>query len=439
MAGDNSNRSARPLSDAAVRRMKAGATLADAGDHRGLRVTRGKRGGTTFYYRYRSPVADPGGQRPIRQYRIGHYPEMSLAEARACHTALKAKRDSGLCPAAEARREAATARESADDQRKGAQLAAFTVEHLVEKYLAEYIEDRTAPNGQLLRRGARAIKGQREARRTLYGDAVRGLGSRPAVSVSSKEVLELIQSIVDRGASVQAGVVLRELTAAFDFAIGDPLPEDFQNPCYQAKGILRRKKLKLTCARGKRVLSDQELSRLLAWLPGSRYTPTQKNVLLFTLMTGCRTGEVCGARWSDIDLENRTWHLRETKSGSERYVQLADQAIDFLVQLRRVTGDCLFPSRKTGQPLQQKQLTEQAWRMRRDRVFIDLPKWTPHDLRRTVRTGLARLGCPSEVAEAILGHARSGIEGTYDLHRYEAECRIWLQRWNDHLDALREK
>lgn len=74
--------------------------------------------------------------------------------------------------------------------------------------------------------------------------------------------------------------------------------------------------------------------------------------------------------------------------------------------------------------------------MRQKDTFIDLPKWTPHDLRRSVRTGLARMGCPSEVGEAILGHARAGIEGTYDLHSYEPECRLWLQKWCDHLDRL---
>ena len=47
------------------------------------------------------------------------------------------------------------------------------------------------------------------------------------------------------------------------------------------------------------------------------------------------------------------------------------------------------------------------------------------------------MGCPSEVAEAVLGHSRKGIEGTYDLHSYEAECREWLQRWADHLGSLK--
>ena len=62
--------------------------------------------------------------------------------------------------------------------------------------------------------------------------------------------------------------------------------------------------------------------------------------------------------------------------------------------------------------------------------------WNPHDLRRTVRTGLSKLGCPSDVAEAVLGHSKKGIEGTYNLHGYEEECAIWLQKWADYMDGL---
>jgi len=77
--------------------------------------------------------------------------------------------------------------------------------------------------------------------------------------------------------------------------------------------------------------------------------------------------------------------------------------------------------------------------MRKNDRFINIERWSPHDLRRTVRTGLARLGCPFEVAEAVLGHTRGGIEGVYDLHTYESEAKKWLQIWNDHLDQLMEK
>lgn len=68
--------------------------------------------------------------------------------------------------------------------------------------------------------------------------------------------------------------------------------------------------------------------------------------------------------------------------------------------------------------------------------MLDIPHWTPHDLRRTVRTGLSRLQCPNEVAEAVLGHACGGVAGIYNLYKYDAECRKWLQVWADYLDSL---
>lgn len=68
--------------------------------------------------------------------------------------------------------------------------------------------------------------------------------------------------------------------------------------------------------------------------------------------------------------------------------------------------------------------------------MLDIPHWTPHDLRRTVCIGLLRLRCPNEIAQAILGHSRKRIEGTYDLYSYDDECREWLEKWNTYLNSL---
>jgi integrase len=75
--------------------------------------------------------------------------------------------------------------------------------------------------------------------------------------------------------------------------------------------------------------------------------------------------------------------------------------------------------------------------MRKQKKMLDIEHWVPHDLRRTVRTGLARLGCPQEVGEAALGHSPASIVGVYNLHGYSQEVHLWLGRWNDHLDSLR--
>ncbi|MBT3093530.1 MAG: tyrosine-type recombinase/integrase [Candidatus Thiodiazotropha sp. (ex Lucina pensylvanica)] len=421
----------KPLSSRTVEVMKPGDKIkADTGENTGLRVKCGATGVKTFFYRYTSPITSK-----LVQVKIGHFPETSLAEARLKLHELKQIRRQGRCPRTEAREQQQQEKEQ-DKTRVEPVEKLFTVKNLVELYLTQYIEDRKSPNGRIIA-GARKPKGQSETRRTLYGDVIPKLGEMPANAVMRKAVVDMIMAIVQRGANVQAGNVLRELSAAYEFAIGlGHFSDEFANPAILAKSSLRQAKVKLTHQRGKRVLSDTELATLLKWLPGSDYTATQKNVLRFTLWTGCRTGEVCNAAWKDIDLEKQTFHIRESKTEVERHVQLPRQAVEFLTTLRLTTGDYLFPSQKTRLPIQQKQLTEQAWRMRQSKRMVDLPAWTPHDLRRSVRTGLSRLQCPNEVAEAVLGHSRRGIEGTYDLHGYEAECKHWLQEWADHLDSL---
>lgn len=437
--------STRGLTDLSIKRMKKGqADLVDSGENTGLRVTIGETGKKTFIYRYRSPENNK-----IRQFKIGNYPDVSLAHARVELAKLKADRAKGLCPATLKK----VARKNAQQISVDLKAIELTVVDAIERYLSEYIEDRFDRSGRLIKAGARVTKGQREVRNLLLGSPAKiirkdgqdkkpmfaeFLGNVPVTQLSAKDIFNAVVKVVERGAPVSAGNMLREFTAAVDYSIGDGLPDDFSNPCYQAKAMLKRKKIKLSANKGKRVLNDTELSMLVRWLPSSRYTPTQKAVLTFALMTGCRAGEVVAAEWRDIDLDRGIWALRENKTDMPRDVQLSTQAVAFLKQLRRLTGEYVFPSQRTGKPIQQKSLSEQAWHIRKSGEMLDIDHWTPHDLRRSVRTGLARLGCPEAVSEAILGHEKSGVVGIYNLHSYSKESKRWLQIWCDHLDDLRE-
>ncbi|HKS33546.1 MAG TPA: tyrosine-type recombinase/integrase [Enterobacteriaceae bacterium] len=417
----------KPLSSKTIEMMKPGdKDKADSGENRGLRVSCGATSVKSFFYRYTSPVTGK-----LVQVKIGNFPQTSLAAARLKLNELKLLRQEGRCPASELKQDKLQRAMEAEQ----AKVPALTVQGLVELYLTERIEDRKTKDGKIIP-GARKKKGQAEARRTLYGDAVKRLGKRNAAEITRKDVVDLINGVVARGATVQAGNVLRELSLAYDFAIGlGRFDDSFANPALLAKSSLRQTRIKLTNGRSTRVLSETELEKFLKWLPGSGYSPTIKNVLRMTLWTGCRTGEVCDMAWKDVDLEKGTIHLRDTKTGIERYVQLSTQAIDFLKVLQLNNDTYLFPSSRTKLPIQQKYLTSNAWRMRQAGQMLDIPRWTPHDLRRTVRTGLSRLQCPNEVAEAVLGHTKGGVEGIYNLYKYDAECRKWLQVWADYLDT----
>ena len=68
-----------------------------------------------------------------------------------------------------------------------------------------------------------------------------------------------------------------------------------------------------------------------------------------------------------------------------------------------------------------------------------VPHFTPHDLRRTVATGLQRLGVRMEVTEALLNHAsgsRGGIQGVYQRWHWIPEMTDALGRWEAHLERL---
>ncbi|MCT9166205.1 integrase [Acinetobacter baumannii] len=446
MSEEINNKKKVALSARAIDKMKIGdPDKSDIGEYSGLRVTCGKTGLKSFVYRYRSPIDNS-----LKKITLGNYPNMSLAEARVELQRLKLLRLQGICPVSERKKEKHISKQKVESENI---IRSLTLKNVVDLYLTEVIEDRVIidqrTGAKKTIEGSRTLKGQQEARRTLYVDAVAKLGNRAAEGLVRKDIVELIKGIIDRGAQVQAGRVLSELIAAYDYAIGlDYFPENFANPALLAKSSLKQTRIKLTCNKRTRVLSDSELKQVLSWLPLSGFSKHHKSILMIALWTGARTGEICSAEWKDINFEKATWHLRGTKNRTERFVQLSRQCIEYLKKLPSLNSQYLFPSFRTGKPIAQKTLTEAKWVLRGEnraknynfQSYQLWPKnmedWNPHDLRRTLRTNLSRLGCPTDVAEAVLGHSKKGIEGTYNLHTYERECAKWLQKWADYLDNL---
>lgn len=66
----------------------------------------------------------------------------------------------------------------------------------------------------------------------------------------------------------------------------------------------------------------------------------------------------------------------------------------------------------------------------------DYPPFTLHDLRRTVRTGMAKLGVDAETAERVMGHVPQGMQRVYDVHDRLPERRVALRTWDEKLACL---
>ncbi|HBU89085.1 MAG TPA: integrase [Acinetobacter sp.] len=448
MSKEINNKKKVALSARAIEKMKVGdPDKSDIGEYIGLRVTCGKTGLKSFVYRYRSPIDNS-----LKKITLGNYPHMSLAEARIELQKLKLLRSEGICPASERKEQKIASKQK--KVKSEIPLKIFTLKDVIDLYLTEVVEDRVIidqrTGAKRIIKGSRILKGQQEVRRTLYVDVVAKLGNVPAEGLVRKDIVELIKGIIDRGAQVQAGRVLSGLIAAYDYAIGlDYFPENFANPALLAKSSLKQTRIKLTCNKRTRVLSESELKHVLSWIPISGFSKHHKSILMLALWTGARTGEICSAEWIDINFEKATWHLKGTKNGTERFVQLSTQCMEYLKELPSSNNKYLFPSIRTGKSIAQKTITEVKWVLKGENRAKnyklqpcqlwpkDMKDWNPHDLRRTLRTNLSRLGCPTDIAEAVLGHSKKGIEGTYNLYTYEKECAIWLQKWADYLDILK--
>lgn len=174
-----------------------------------------------------------------------------------------------------------------------------------------------------------------------------------------------------------------------------------------------------------RVLSDAELKAL--WRAFTLYGWPFGSACKLMLLTAQRRGEVSGMRWQDLNVDE--WHLsaEQTKNGKPHTVPLSEQALALIAELPRLKGDYVFRSMRGN-------FAATSWSQAKVRfdTLSDVRDWRIHDLRRTAATGMARLGVRPDVIKRVLNHdAGDGITAIYNRYSYATETRDALQRWAD--------
>src|SRR5262249_48181687 len=182
-----------------------------------------------------------------------------------------------------------------------------------------------------------------------------------------------------------------------------------------------------------RVLEDTELKKI--WLAAEGLGHPYAGIVKLLILTGQRRNEIARLRWREIDLDERAIHLpsERTKNGQAHTVPLCSHALAILAGIHRLPdADLVFT-------INRKPVTGFSAAKERLDAASGVPNWTLHDLRRTVASGLQRLGVRLEVTEAALNHtsgSRGGIVGIYQRYDYAAEKRDALLRWADYVDAV---
>lgn len=188
-------------------------------------------------------------------------------------------------------------------------------------------------------------------------------------------------------------------------------------------------------AKRERVLTDDELAAI--WRAALGMVAPFGPITRLLILTGQRREEVAGMTWAELSDDLTTWTIAadRAKNGAPHRVPLAEPARKIVRALLHA-GDLVIPGDKPPAPFS-------GWSKAKARLDArsDVTDWVLHDLRRTMATGLQRLGVRLEVIEAVLGHtsgSRAGIVGIYQRHDWANEKRAALDAWAAHVLSIVE-
>lgn len=178
---------------------------------------------------------------------------------------------------------------------------------------------------------------------------------------------------------------------------------------------------------------------------GRMLSPATRSILRLLLLTGQRRGEVVGAMKSELELTGRepVWTIpgERTKNGLLHRLPLCPRAkAEFEKAVAASPADSLYvfpsPEMQDDQPVSAEAVTRAMSRLVAE---LKISTVSPHDLRRTVGTEMARMGLPVHVRSLVLNHspqARGVTDAVYNRYAYDKEKRQALSRWENRLQLI---
>lgn len=334
---------------------------------------------------------------------FGHYPNMSVAEAHTAYGNALISLEKGIDPGAKLVF-------SNKENRSALTVAAF-----IQEYLERWAKPRK--------------RSWQEDERILNKDIAPAIGRRKIKDIHRRDVILILDKIVERGAPITANRTLAVVRRMFNFAVERSIIEI--TPCYGIKAPSKENK-------SERFLSDEEIKIFWHGVEKSNMAETTKLALKLQLVTAQRKGEIVSAEWDEFDLKSGWWTLpsEKTKNGITHRVPLSKLAIELLSQLKAHSSESqwLFPSPRNNTHITGESV-DHALRNNPDK-FENIKQFTPHTLRRTAASHMTALGAHRLVVSKILNHVDNSVTAIYDRHGYDAEKQNALALWGEKISQL---
>jgi integrase len=316
-----------------------------------------------------------------RRLTLGTYPALSLAEAR--------KRARGALHAVQCDR------------------AAETFEELAREYLERHAK--------------REKRSWRKDLLILEKDVLPRFGRRKAKDITRRDIITMLDDIVERGAPIQANRTLEIVRRLFNWAIGRDILQ--VNPCHRLPKPSSE-------TRSDRVLNEAEIRAV--WKAMEAEAPLTAAMFKLRLLTAQRGAEVLAMRWDQISDGWWTIPAEVAKNGLAHRVPLAPQAQSLLDAIRPLTVDTgwVFPG---AGGVRHWVAVYKAHNRIRDRSGVS---FVPHDLRRTAASHMTGMGISRVVVSKLLNHVERGVTSVYDRHSYDQEKRAALDAWGTKLERI---
>ncbi|OYI53938.1 integrase [Shigella sonnei] len=165
-----------------------------------------------------------------------------------------------------------------------------------------------------------------------------------------------------------------------------------------------------------------------------RYNVT-RGLLLFVILTACRSGEARAMEWCEIDFKRQIWTIPpgRMKGGVRHRVPLSTQALELLEQMRGLHETLVFPSPRKQTVLSDMVLTSF---LRKTKAISDTQGRfaVAHGFRSSFRDWCSEQHYPHDLAERALAHTiRNKSEAAYHRTDLLNERRPMMQAWGDYV------